>query len=210
MHARMVTVQFKPGTIEEGVKIYRDSIVPEAKKQAGFDGCLLLADRTTAKGISITKWGTEAQLLANEQSGYYSAQLAKLTPLLASEPVRDIWEGLIDEMRGSMKDHSCARLLFTHFDTAKIDEGVRITRDSVLPVARQQKGFEGFVLLADRPQGRGVSISCWESLKDLQANETSGYLREQLGKITPLMTEPPVKEIYEIVVQVQSAGTAAG
>jgi heme-degrading monooxygenase HmoA len=210
MHARMVTVQFKPGTIEEGVKIYRDSIVPEAKKQAGFDGCLLLADRTTAKGISITMWGMEGQLLASEQSGYYGAQLAKLTPLLASEPVREIWEGTIHELRGSMKDTSCARLLFTHFDPAKINEGVRITRDSVLPVARQQKGFEGFVLLIDSPKSRGLSVTCWESLKDLQANETSGYLREQLGKITPLMTEPPVKEVYEIVVQVQSAGTATG
>jgi heme-degrading monooxygenase HmoA len=210
MHARMVTVQFKPGTIEEGIKIYRDSIVPEAKKQAGFDGCLLLADRTTAKGISITMWGTEAQLLANEKSGYYSTQLGKLTQLLASEPVREIWEGMIDELRGSMKDTSCARLLFTHFDTAKIDDGVRISRDSVLPEARRQKGFEGLLLLADRPKGRGVSVTCWETLKDLQANETSGYLREQLGKITPLMTEPPVKEVYEIVVQVQSAGTATG
>jgi heme-degrading monooxygenase HmoA len=210
MHAREVTVQFKPGTIDEGIKIYRDSIVPEAKKQTGFEGCLLLADHATAKGISITMWGTETQLLDGEKSGYYAAQVAKLTPLLASEVVREIWEATIHELRASMTGNTYARLLATQVATGKVDEAIRVTRDSVLPVARKQKGFEGLLLLTDRQDSKGLSISCWETLGDLQASETSGYLREQLGKITPLLTKAPVKEMFEVAVQVQSAGTALG
>jgi heme-degrading monooxygenase HmoA len=210
MHARVVTVQFKSGTIDDGLKIYRDSIVPDAKKQPGFEGCLLLADRTTAKGISITTWGTEANLLDSEKSGYYTAQIAKLTPLLASEPVREVKDAPIHELRGSMTGTSYARLFTTQGAPEKMDEAIRITRDSVLPAARKQQGFEGLLLLADRQIGKGISVTCWETLDDLQASETSGYLREQLGKITPLLTAPPVKEVFEVVVQVQGAGSAMG
>ncbi len=92
MHARVVTVQAQAGKLDEIIQIYRDSIVPASRQQAGFKGARLFTDRTTNKGISITLWETEADLTAGEASGYYQEQIAKLSPMLSSSPVREAYE----------------------------------------------------------------------------------------------------------------------
>ena len=66
---------------------------------------------------------------------------------------------------------------------------------------RQQPGNQGAWLLIDRATGKGVSISLWDSDTDMEAGEASGYYQQQLGKFGPLMTAPPVREVYEVAVQ---------
>jgi len=73
----------------EAVRIYRDSVIPAAKKQHGFKGALLLTDSITGKGYSITEWETEADMKAGETSGYYEEQIAKFGQLLTSKPIRE-------------------------------------------------------------------------------------------------------------------------
>ena len=86
MFARVITVHAQPGKIDEAATVYRDSIIPAAKKQKGFKDAMLLTDPVTGKGISVTLWETEADQKA---SGYVSQQLAKIVPLLAGPPVRE-------------------------------------------------------------------------------------------------------------------------
>jgi hypothetical protein len=50
-----------------------------------------------------------------------------------------------------------------------LDTGIRIGQKQ-LPGARQQHGFTGFLLLADRAAGKLVPISLWESRDDLRAD----------------------------------------
>ena len=53
MYARLVIGQYHPGKADEGVQMYRESLLPEARKQRGFKGALGLVDRSTGKGMSI-------------------------------------------------------------------------------------------------------------------------------------------------------------
>jgi heme-degrading monooxygenase HmoA len=92
MHARVVTVQSQPGKTEETVRIYRDSVMPVAGQQQGFKGALLLTDPHTGKGISITLWETEADMIAGETSGYYQEQIAKFAQVFAGPPTREGYE----------------------------------------------------------------------------------------------------------------------
>jgi heme-degrading monooxygenase HmoA len=89
MYSRTVTLQVQPGKTDEAVRIYRDSVIPAAKKQHGFKGAMLLTDSTTGKGYSITEWETEADMKAGETSGYYEEQIAKFGQLLTSKPIRE-------------------------------------------------------------------------------------------------------------------------
>ena len=89
MFARVITVNAQPGKIDEAATLYRDSVVPAAKKQKGFSGAMLLTDPVTGKGISITLWETEADQKASEASGYVAQQLGKLASVLAGPPVRE-------------------------------------------------------------------------------------------------------------------------
>ena len=36
MHARVISVQLKPGSSEDVTRIYRDSVLPAARRQPGF------------------------------------------------------------------------------------------------------------------------------------------------------------------------------
>jgi hypothetical protein len=92
MHARVVTNQLQSGKTEEWVRIFRDSIVPASQQQQGFKGALALLDSTTEKGIGITFWETEADLLANEASGFYQEQIAKVRQVAAAPPLRELYE----------------------------------------------------------------------------------------------------------------------
>jgi len=94
MYARNTIFQIPPDRIEEGVKLYRKSVLPEAKKQKGYCGDLLLIDNKTGKGNSITFWKTEKDAIANEESLYYQDQLVKFRGFFTDlgRPIREGYE----------------------------------------------------------------------------------------------------------------------
>ncbi len=94
-----------------------------------------------------------------------------------------------------------ARLITVQANKDKIDETIEIYRESVVPVAKSQKGYRGAYLLTDSKTGKGVSITLWDSEEDAIANEQSGYYQEQLDKFKDVFTAPPVREGYEVSVQ---------
>lgn len=94
-----------------------------------------------------------------------------------------------------------ARVLTIHSQTGKTEKTVAIYRDSILPAARQQKGFSGALLLNDPGTGKGISITLWETEADQKAGESSGYLQEQLGKVAPLFAAAPQRESFVVSVK---------
>lgn len=90
--ARTVSVLAQPGKIDEIARIMRESVLPAARQQPGFRGLLFLLDRSTGKCIATSQWATEADLKATETSGYFQAQIAKIQPHIAGQPVRDLYE----------------------------------------------------------------------------------------------------------------------
>lgn len=92
MYARLTTVMLRGDKLDEGIALYADSVVPAARAQAGNQGAWLLVDRSTGKGIALTVWDSEADMLAGESSGYYQEQVGKFAPLMVAPPVRDAYE----------------------------------------------------------------------------------------------------------------------
>lgn len=92
MYTRATIVQVRPDKIDEAIVIYRDSVIPAAKQQAGFRDAILLTNRTTGKSISLTVWNTQADMQTGEASGYYQEQIAKFKDILTAAPVREEYE----------------------------------------------------------------------------------------------------------------------
>ncbi len=97
MYARLVTIQLHTGTLDEAVQIFRDSTVPDAKQQPGFQGVLALVDRSANKAISITLWQTEAEAKASATGGHLQAQINKFASHLAAPPVVETFEVAVQE-----------------------------------------------------------------------------------------------------------------
>jgi len=95
-----------------------------------------------------------------------------------------------------------ARVVTVQVQPGKIDEAIRIYRDSVVPAAKQQKGFKGATLLTDSNTSKGISVTLWETEGDLNAGEASGYYQEQIAKFGGVFAMTPVREQFEVSVQV--------
>jgi heme-degrading monooxygenase HmoA len=89
-----------------------------------------------------------------------------------------------------------ARVITVQTQPGKIDEAATLYRDSVIPAAKQQKGFSGAMLLTDAVTGKGISITLWETEADQKASEASGYVAQQLGKLAVVLAGPPARESF--------------
>lgn len=75
-----------------------------------------------------------------------------------------------------------ARVSTAEVQSGKMDEVLSISRDSVLPAAKEQQGFKGGLWLTDPDTNKVMILTLWESREDMEAGEQSGYYREQVGK----------------------------
>ncbi len=92
-----------------------------------------------------------------------------------------------------------ARVWIVNADPEKRDEIDQVIRNAVLPSARQQQGYKGYLALFDPGTGKGMAIALWETEADLKASEA--IAQEQVAKATRLFTSTPVREVFEVLVQ---------
>ena len=98
MHARVITRQYQSGKIDEGLQIFRESILPETRRQRGFQGVTALIDRSTGKTMTISFWQTEADAQASGASSpFFQAQLAKIDALFSAAPTIETYEVVVQE-----------------------------------------------------------------------------------------------------------------
>ncbi len=91
-----------------------------------------------------------------------------------------------------------ARVILGKVQHGKQEEAIRIYNDSVVPAAKEQKGFISMNLLTDPDTNKFISITFWQTENDMIAGESSGYLQEQLGKIAGLFVGPPTIQNYVV------------
>jgi hypothetical protein len=62
MFARITTIEGKPEKVNEGVRNYREKVIPAIKKLPGFKNAYLLVDRKTGVNVSVVLWDTDKDL----------------------------------------------------------------------------------------------------------------------------------------------------
>lgn len=92
MYARVTTVQIQPGKQDELLTLLRDTVVPMAQHQPGFRGIFLMSDPRTGKGMSVSLWETEADLINGETSGYLQEVRAQTSAFYVMPPFREVYE----------------------------------------------------------------------------------------------------------------------
>ena len=66
MFARARITHGAPEKVDEGIRHFRDVVVPAYKEVSGFHGGYMLVDRKKGKLIGVTLWTTEADMHATE------------------------------------------------------------------------------------------------------------------------------------------------
>jgi hypothetical protein len=82
----------------------------------------------------------------------------------------------------------------------KLDEAIRLWRESVGPSAKDQPGFKGARLMVDREAGTILSLGLWESAPQLR--QSVEWDQEQIAKFAALFRRAPtIEEGYELVAE---------
>ena len=92
MYARVITVQVQPGKLEDLLQVLQEQVIPAAQHQPGFRGLLRLTDQRTGKGMTVSLWESEADLIASETSGYLQEMRAITAPFYVMPPFREVYE----------------------------------------------------------------------------------------------------------------------
>lgn len=95
MYARVFRFEADTAKTEEGIEIYQDGYVPEAEQEPGFVEAMLIGDRETGKGMSISIWESEQAARASEQNGFVQQVIARFTGVLLGPPSMEGYEVLV-------------------------------------------------------------------------------------------------------------------
>ena len=94
-----------------------------------------------------------------------------------------------------------ARVSTIQGNPQQVEDGIRQYREQVISAVKKIVGFKGAYFLVDRKSGKEVSITLWDTEKDLQAStKAADQLRAQAAQ-TVAAPKPPVVEIYEVAVK---------
>ncbi len=94
-----------------------------------------------------------------------------------------------------------ARLLVIQLKVEQIDEASMLFEESVIPLAKDKKGYKGAYFLTDRETGKCIIMTQWETEEDMLATEKSRFFQEQLVKFMGFFKSDPVREAYEVVIE---------
>ena len=96
-----------------------------------------------------------------------------------------------------------ARVTLAQLQPGKVDELLHFLHDNVVPAAQAQQGFKGLLLLTNDNTNKGIAIGLWETEADMVASEASdGYYTVQLARVAHFFATPPVRETYQVNIQV--------
>ena len=153
MHARVNFRQVPPDRMDEAIQTYRDTTLPEVRTRNGFQGGLVLTDRSNGKTIAISLWDTEANMNASSPPGHVDV-------ISGGPPVREVYEVSAQDRPASVVGRTThARVNTRHIQSGKMDEAIQTYQDSTIPSVRGQQGFTGALVLTDRGTSKVLAIS---------------------------------------------------
>ena len=185
MHAGVNYRHVPPGRMDEAIRTYRDSTLPEVRSHQGFKGALILADRNASKTIAIALWETEADLKARTPTTFVDA-------VAGGPPVREVYEvSAYDRPESEAGKTTHARVNTRQIQVGKMDAAIQIYQNSTVPRVRGQQGSTGARVLTDRASGKVIAISLWASEADMNAADPSRHVDD-------ISVGPPIRELYEV------------
>lgn len=69
MHVRVTRFEGPLEGIEEGIRIYREEVVPWLQDSTGFRGWMVLLDRPNSRALGLTFWSSEEAMADSAASG---------------------------------------------------------------------------------------------------------------------------------------------
>jgi heme-degrading monooxygenase HmoA len=179
VHARSNTIMADPGSIDAGIRLVQDEVMPMLE---GMDGCIgvsMLVDRTSGRCIVTTAWQDENAMRASE--GQVRASRQRVTEMMGGgSPQVEEWEIAVLHRDHRSAPGACVRATWVRADPQQLDRTMDYWKSTILPAAEAMDGFCSASLLVHRDSGRSVSSVTFDSREAMDRSRDRGnQLREQ-------------------------------
>jgi quinol monooxygenase YgiN len=161
MFARSTTFTGRPESVDDGIAMVRDEVMPATQEMDGCVGLSMLVDRDTGGCIVTTAWESEQALHASEP--HIAPLRDRAQRLFGSRPQVRVWEIAVLHRLRPAPDGACARVTWTRIDPDRVDEQVEAFRTEILPRVEELPGFCSTSLLVDRYTGEGALATTYGS-----------------------------------------------
>ena len=94
--------------------------------------------------------------------------------------------------------HQYAYVAIGEFQSGRFAEAQRLYEQAV---STYTKGFKRAYLLQKPGTDEGIAVIIWESIEDMQDNQSESY-RQILQKMAPLFTTAPTTSFYEVCSEI--------
>jgi hypothetical protein len=167
MHARVAAFENRDmSRVDELIDIVRDRItsgrdIPDARRT------LMLVDRQRGTAMGITLFESEDAIRRAEPT---FERMGDEIPeeLRGRRTSVETYEVAIDDVGPGAQ---AARLSTLEGPADKIDAGITMLNEEILPKLGDVTGSRGILVLVDRTAGRTKTITFWDSAESLQASE---------------------------------------
>ena len=171
MFVRATRIQNSSDRVDDGLADYEQAAA-QMRGMPGNAGAILMADRASGVGMSVTFWETEDALRASEQpTDGLRAQLAQSTGATVIDV--DRFELVLNEGVAPPRAHTFVRGNDLKGSPDRVDATLQFVRERVVPLLKQQKGFVAVVMGANRQSGRMFVNSIWATAEDREASDAA-------------------------------------
>jgi heme-degrading monooxygenase HmoA len=202
MHLRLSRfVGLAPERADEMVIAFEEGDYLDRLAEApGFDGYLLAVDRGRGKITAMSFWQSKEDLAASDGIAEAARALRIAAVRPTRRPVVDRYEIVfnrdIQQFQGHLRLSRVADLAPAAMD-AMVDhfEGSAYVDD-----LSSRPGYSGYLLAADRENGKVLAMSLWESQDALRASDHAAE-EARKGRLAVAGIHDPIVDRYEIMLQ---------
>src|SRR3979411_2241893 len=145
MYGRATRLQIPPASIDKGIALFKETVLPNARSTPGNAGGVLLVDRKAGSAIGITFWETTQALNASEQFGV-SSRTQSVAQTGGSIIDVERFEQVLADRAQPPKAGSFVRLNTVSGTPEKLDDVVKFMQKQVLPLLQSQKGYRAALM----------------------------------------------------------------
>jgi quinol monooxygenase YgiN len=161
VHARSTTIRAHPESLDAGVALVRDEVMPEVLAMEGCVGMSMLVDRMTGYCIVTTAWQSEEAMEATAQR--VQPLRERVADALGGRPQVDGWEIAVMHRDHTSAPGACVRATWVRTPPDEVDRGIDVYRMGVMPQMQEFEGFCSASLMVDRREGYAVSSVVFDS-----------------------------------------------
>jgi hypothetical protein len=87
-----------------------------------------------------------------------------------------------------------ARVNETEWNPETVEQGMKLTEETIIPAYQKCEGFRGYILLTEPDADRAMAITLWDT--EDQRESSAAVARAMIGELKGVLRAPPATKNY--------------